>query len=195
MKLYVDRDGAAPSPRRVRIFLSEKGLEIPQERLEIHKENRTAEFRQKNALSTLPVLELDEGDCISESIAICRFLEELHPEPPLFGASARERAEVEVWLRRIELHLYIPIEFASERVLPADAAALFRRAAHSHMKFLDQVLATREFIAGPLYSMADAFALSALDFGIAYNSFSIPEKRKNLLRWHRDVSERPSARA
>jgi glutathione S-transferase len=76
-----------------------------------------------------------------------------------------------------------------------DAAALFRRAAHSHMKLLDQVLAGRDFIAGPRYSMADAFALSALDFGAAYNSFSIPEKRKNLLRWHRVVSSRPSAGA
>ncbi len=96
MKIYVDRGGTARSPRRVRIFLAEKGIRVPYVRLEIHKENRTPEFRRKNPLSTLPVLELDDGSCISESIAICRYFEELHPEPPLFGSSPREKAEIEM---------------------------------------------------------------------------------------------------
>ena len=103
MKIYVDRNGTAPSPRRVRIYLAEKGLEIPYERLEIHKQNRTEEFKKKNRASTLPVLELDDGTCIAESMAICRYFEALHPEPPLFGATPLEQAEIEMWLRRIEL--------------------------------------------------------------------------------------------
>jgi glutathione S-transferase len=195
MKLYVDRSGTAPSPRRVRIFLSEKSIEIPLEKLEIHKDNRTPAFREKNPLSTLPVLELDDRHCISESIAICRYLEELHPLPSLFGDTPLARADIETWLRRIELRLYIPIEFASEQVLPGEAAQLFRSTAHASMKLLDQTLADREFIAGSSYSIADAFALSALDFGIAYNDFTIPVRREHLRRWHAAVSSRPSARA
>ena len=196
MKLYVDRNGTAPSPRRVRIFLAEKGIEVPTERLALHEENRTAEFRKKNPISTLPVLELDDGTCISESIAICRYLEELHPEPSLFGSTPEDRARIEMWTRRIELYLYLSIEFANEKVMPPEVAARFRRDAHGMMKLLDGELAERRFIAGDPNSIADAFALSALDFGIAYvGGFEIPEKRTHLLRWHRAVSTRPSARA
>ncbi len=82
MKIYVDKKGSAPSPRRVRIFLAEKGLHVPYERLDLHRENRTDEFRKKNPLGSLPVLELDDGTCIAESISICRYFEELHPDPP-----------------------------------------------------------------------------------------------------------------
>ena len=109
MKIYVDRNGTAPSPRRVRIYLAEKDLEIPYERLEIHKENRTEEFKKKNRASTLPVLELDDGTCIAESMAICRYFEALHPEPPVFGADAREQASVNMWLRRIEMNFMMPV--------------------------------------------------------------------------------------
>jgi glutathione S-transferase len=170
MKIYVDRNGTAPSPRRLRIFLAEKGLEVPYEQLAIHEENRTPEFRSKNPLSTLPVLELDDGTCISESVAICRYFEELHPEPPLFGATPEERAVVEMWTRRIELYLYLSIEFANEKVMPREVAERYRRGSYG-------------------------MALSALDFGIAYVGFEIPEKREHLARWHREVSARPSARA
>jgi glutathione S-transferase len=195
MKIYVDRNGTAPSPRRLRIFLAEKGLEVPYEQLAIHEENRTPEFRSKNPLSTLPVLELDDGTCISESVAICRYFEELHPEPPLFGATPEERAVVEMWTRRIELYLYLSIEFANEKVMPREVAERYRRGSYGMMKLLDAELAGRSFIAGDRYSIADAFALSALDFGIAYVGFEIPEKREHLARWHREVSARPSARA
>jgi glutathione S-transferase len=195
MKIYVDRDGTAPSPRRLRIFLAEKGIEAPYEQLAIHEENRTPEFRKKNPLSTMPVLELDDGTCISESVAICRYFEELHPDPPLFGATPEEKAVVEMWTRRIELYLYLSIEFANEEVMPKEVADRFRRRSYGMMKLLDGELAERRFIAGDRYSIADTFALSALDFGVAYVSFEIPEKRKHLARWHHEVSARPSARA
>ena len=100
MKLYCDIGGTAPSPRRVRLFIAEKGLDVPVELLDLHKDNRTDAFREKNPLRNLPVLELDDGTCISESMAICRYLDELHPKPPLFGADALERATIEMWNRR-----------------------------------------------------------------------------------------------
>ena len=195
MKIYVDRNGTAPSPRRVRIYLAEKGLEIPYERLEIHKENRTDEFKKKNRASTLPVLELDDGTCIAESLAICRYFEALHPEPPLFGATPLEQAEIEMWLRRIELRFYLPIEFAGQGVLSSESGALFRQGAMSSMRFFDKVLAEQEFIAGPRYTMADIFTLGAIDFGIAYNHFAIPSELEHFARWHKSVTARPSAAA
>src|SRR5262249_24950191 len=104
MKLY---DYArAPNPRRVRIFLAEKSMSVPLEDVDIMRRvNRDAPFLEKNPFGTIPVLELDDGSCISESVAICRYFEDLQPEPPLFGRGARERAEVEMWNRRVELIL------------------------------------------------------------------------------------------
>jgi glutathione S-transferase len=193
MKLYVDRNGTAPSPRRVRIFLAEKGLDVPLQRLAIHEENRTEEFRKKNLGGTLPVLELDDGTCIAESVAICRYLEELHPEPSLFGTTPLERAHVEMWTRRVELWLYLPIEFAG--FLEGEAQELFRKGCQRTVRRFDTVLAEREFLAGDRYTMADAFALSAVDFGLAYAGFTIDASHTHFLRWHGAVSARPSARA
>ncbi len=195
MKIYVDKKGRAPSPRRVRIYLAEKEIEVPYERLEIHVENRTPEFRKKNPISTLPVLELDDGTCISESIAICRYFEELHPEPPLFGTTPLERAQIEMWMRRVELYLYLPIDLSGPDFLPGEAPAKFRGFANRSMRFLDSELAGREFVAGSRYTIADVFALSALDFGVAYMSYEITTELPDLARWHEAVSSRPSAKA
>jgi glutathione S-transferase len=108
LKLY--NSNLAPNPRRVRIFLAEKGLSIPRAEVDLAKlEHKTAEFSAVNPFQTIPVLELDDGTMISESIAICRYVEELYPEPNLFGATPLERATVEMWQRRIELHLMLPI--------------------------------------------------------------------------------------
>lgn len=194
MKLYVDEHGTAPSPRRVRIFLAEKELRVPLEPLELHVANRTPEFKKKNPMSTLPVLELDDGTCISESIAICRYFEELHPEPALFGKTPLEVAEIEMWTRRVDLHLYIPIELANPDFLGPEVAARFRRGALRTMARLDEVLRDREFIAGNRYSFADLYALSGLDFGLALG-FEIAADLESFARWHRTVSARPSARA
>ena len=195
MKIYVDQHGTAPSPRRVRIYLAEKGLEVPYERLAIHEGNRTPEFAKKNPFSNLPVLELDDGTCISESVSICRYFEGLHPEPSLFGKTPLEVAHIDMWMRRVEIALYFAIELSNEQFIHPDSAANFRRYAHKTMGILDDALAETEFIAGDLYTIADVFALSALDFGIAYVDYEIPAKREHLARWHRVVSARPSAKA
>ena len=108
MKLY--NSNIAPNPRRVRIFLSEKGVSIPRIEVDLGKlEHKRPEFSARNPFETIPALELDDGTMIGESIAICRFIEELHPEPNLFGATALERALVEMWQRRLEWRLFLPI--------------------------------------------------------------------------------------
>ncbi len=193
MKLYVDRGGTAPSPRRVRIFLAEKGIEVPTERLVLHRENRAPAFLEKNPVGTLPVLELDDGRCIAESLAICRYFEVRQPEPALFGASAEEQAWIEMWTRRVELNLYLPVDLAD--FLTPEAGEVARRWAQQTLALLDRELGEHEFIAGERYSIADVFALSALDFGIQHKGFAIPAEWENLARWHRAVSQRPSAGA
>jgi len=144
---------------------------------------------------TLPVLELDDGTCIAESIAICRYFEDVHPEPPLFGVTAKERAEVEMWMRRVEQRLYIPIELSNEDVLPAKSAGKFRRCAFRTMGVLDDRLAESDFIAGESYTIADIYALSAIDFAMRHLKYELPVELDNLGRWYRVVSGCPSATA
>ena len=198
MKLYVDEAGTAPSPRRVRMYLAEKGLAVPVEKLVLHEQNRTPEFRRKNPIGTLPVLELDDGTCISESLAICRYLEELHPDPPLFGTTPLEKAEVEMWTRRVEHYLYLPIDFGahfarSER--STEAAVEFRSWASLSVRFLDRVLQGCAFIAANRISMADIFAFGALDYGVRFAGFPLPEELTHLRSWYASMAARPSAGA
>jgi glutathione S-transferase len=204
MKLY---DSAlAPNPRRVRIFLAEKGLSVPAEQVDLAKsENRSEEFRRKNPLGQLPVLELDDGTCISESVAICRYFEVLHPEPPLLGApgDAREQALVEMWQRRMELDLFRHVTGAFQNLhaffqgrieqVPA-YGEVCRRTARERLAWLDGELAGRPFVAGDRYTIADITALVAVDFGRTVDVRIDPEQ-KNLARWHETVSARPSAKA
>jgi len=202
MKIYDSR--TAPNPRRVRIFLAEKGVSVPYEDVDISKAvNRSAEFRGKNPLGTLPLLELDDGTYIAESVAICRYFEETHPDPPLMGTDARDRAVVEMWQRRMELELFVPITqvfrnlhpfFAGRIPQVADYGEVCRQAAESRMAWLDTVLADREFIAGPRYTIADITALCAVDFG-RVSKIRIAPEQTNLSRWHAAVSARPSAKA
>ena len=193
MKLYIDKDGTAPSPRRVRIYLAEKGIEVPYERLAIHDENRTDAFRAKNPMYTMPVLELDDGTCIAESLAICRYFEALHPEPPLFGRTPLEMATIEMWARRCELQLYLPLDLAG--VLPPETRKAAFEMASRTMEVLDEVLAEREFIADDRYTIADVVTQGAIDYGIAYRDVAIDPKHEHLARWYRQVSARPGAKA
>ena len=196
MKLYVDRHGEAPSPRRVRIFLAEKGIEVPLQRMALHEDNRSEEFRKKNPYRTLPVLELDDGTCISESMAICRYFEALHPEPSLFGATPLDQGRIEMWTRRIELSLYLPIDFSgASEFLSEESRARFRDGAERALRFYDRQLGGREFMAGDGYSVADVFAQSAIDFGLRHVGFALDPGHENLRRWHAAVSGRPSAGA
>jgi glutathione S-transferase len=212
MKIYDDKQGA-PNPRRVRIFLAEKGIDVPYEQVPLASGgHKTPEFLAKNPMGQIPVLELDDGTCISESVAICRYFEELHPDPPLFGRGAEERARVEMWQRRIELNLSSAVgqvwvhthpitEALFKRnpdlgLVPQKEWGVFnRRRARSQMDFLDGVLAKTEFIAGDTYSIADISTLCTLDFGRALLDLPIPEEQENLSRWYAAVSARPSASA
>jgi glutathione S-transferase len=196
MKIY-DFRGGAPSPRKVRTFLAEKGIDVRYENIDIHqRESRTPEFKQKNPLGSVPVLELDDGTCIAESTAICRYFEALHPRPDLFGATPEEKGLVEMWLRRVETNLYIPIELAEMfRESYPPASAQYTRSTLWLLKLLDEVLALREFIALDRYSAPDAFALCSIDFGVSYMGVKVPPELDHFARWHGAVSARPSAKA
>ncbi len=202
MKIY--NSPTAPNPRRVRIFLAEKGVEAPYENVDIVSAvNRGPEFRKKNPLGTVPVLELDDGTCISESVAICRYFEEMHPEPPLLGVGAKERALVEMWNRRMEFNLMQPIadafrqrhDFFKGRIRQVpEYAEVQRLNAEDSLVWLDQELASRHFIAGDRFTIADITAMVAIDFG-RVSKIAIRPEQRNLARWHAEVAARPSAKA
>ena len=202
MKIYDSQ--TAPNPRRVRIFLAEKGIEVPYEQVDIGKaDNRAPEFRRKNPMGTLPVLELDDGMHIAESVAICRYFEETHPDPPLMGTDARDRALVEMWQRRMELEVFVPITqvfrnghpfFAGRIPQVAEYGEVCRKAAEARLAWLDTELAEREFIAGDRFTIADITALCGIDFG-RVSKIRIQPDQAHLARWHAAVSARPSAKA
>jgi glutathione S-transferase len=197
--------GRAPNPRRVRVFLAEKGLEVPLEPVDMGSlGHRSDEVTKRNPLQRLPVLELDDGTVITESIAICRYFEELHPEPPLFGSGALGKAKVEMWQRRLELNLMGPVAAAFRHLHPAMKeweipqvpawGEANKPKALDFMHFLDKELADREFVAGDTYTVADITGLVAVDF-MKPARIEVPEDLANLLRWYRTVSTRPSAAA
>ncbi len=202
MKIY--DSSTAPNPRRVRIFLAEKGLDIPYEQVDIGKAvNREAEFRKKNPMGTVQVLELDDGTHLAESVAICRYFEELHPQPSLMGVDAKDKAVVEMWQRRIELGLFLPTadafrqrhEFFKGRILQVpEYAEVQKKNVESFLAWLDGALADRPFIAGERYTIADITALCAVDFG-RVSKIKIAPEQKNLARWYEAVASRPSAKA
>ena len=188
----------------MRIFLAEKGIQVPIEQVDIgSRANRQPEFLEKNPFGGLPVLELDDKTCIAESIAICRYFEETHPKPPLFGEGAKERALIEMWQRRMEIYLMNFVtgafqhthEFFKGRITQVPAwGEVCKENALARLAWLDGHLASQKFIAGDKYSVADITALVAIDFGRPTNIRIAPE-HKNLTRWHQEVSPRPSAKA
>jgi len=202
MKLYDST--TAPNPRRVRIFLAEKGLAVPTVQVDIGtRANLEPAFRAKNPFAQVPVLELDDGTCISESVAICRYFEEIQPEPSLFGVGVRERTLVEMWNRRVELELTNRVflcfqntsDFFKGRIPQVpEYGAIAKARAQESMALLDGVLAGQRFVAGDRYSIADVTALVGIDFARVVKLRPEPEQ-KNLLRWHAEVSARPSAKA
>ena len=202
MKLYDLKAGT--NPRRVRIFLAEKGITVPTVQVDMMKgENKTAEYLAKNPMGTLPLLELDDGTYLAKSVAICRYFEELHPEPPLFGSTARERAVIEMWNRRMELELLVPITNAFVHLSPfwqgrctqiAEAGHAARAHAEARMRWLDRELAGRPFIAGDHYTIADITAQCACLLG-KNTGTPIPADLPHLTAWFQTVSKRPSARA
>jgi glutathione S-transferase len=201
VKLYDHPD--APNPRRVRIFLAEKGIEVPRETVDlVTRANRAPAFLAKNARGQIPVLELDDGTCIAESIAICRYFEALRPAPPLFGSTPREIAEIEMWQRRIELGLMVPVGMVwvhgspiTARLLKQipEAAEQNRAVVARFLAWLDGELAGREFVAGDRYSVPDITLLCTLDFATSLVRIPLDPQLERVSRWHRTVSARPSA--
>jgi len=204
MKLYSLKN--APNPRRVRIFLAEKRVTLPIEEIEdvVTGLHRAPEFRAKNSLAQLPVLELDDGTTLTESVAICRYFEETVPEPPLFGRSTIERAQVEMWNRRMEIELLLPTIdvfvhthsfWAGKREQMPDWGA--RQKAHlvERMRWLDGELKDRPFLGIDRYNLADITAQVALLTARGACGLPIPDDHKNLARWWSAVSKRPTARA
>ena len=202
MKLHDSQ--MAPNPRRVRIFLAEKGIEVPTVQVDIGAEaNLAPEFLALNPLGRVPVLELDDGSCIAESVAICRYIEGQHPEPPLLGVDARDAAVVEMWQRRMEQQVLENTagcfrnthDFFKGRIPQvAEYGEVCRGWALERLAWLDEVLADREFVAGDRYTIADITALVGIDFG-RVSKIGIQPEQKNLARWHEAVSARPSASA
>lgn len=203
MKLYDYK--AAPNPRRVRIYMAEKGIDIPLIPVDIMKrEQKSPDFLAKNPLGSLPVLELADGTCISESVAICRYLEALYPEPPLFGRTAAEKARIEMWLRRIELNVMVPVGMVwahghplTARLLKQipEAAEQNRKRVHLAYELLNDQLSGAAFIAGPDYTVADAVLLATLDFANGLVGVPYESCLTHLKRWHGEVLARTSAAA
>lgn len=203
MKLY--DGGKAPNPRRVRIFLAEKGIEVPMIPVDMGAMGHKAEeITQRNPLQRLPILELDDGTILTESVAICRYFEELHPEPALFGTGALGIATVEMWNRRMELNSLAAVAAAFRHIHPAmrgweepqiaEWGEANKPKALAFLEIMDKELASREFAAGDRFSIADITGLVAMDF-MKPARIAIPESFSNVLRWKAALSARPSALA
>ena len=203
MKLYDSR--RAPNPRRVRWFMAEKGIED----IEIvdvsifDGEHKTPEFVSKAGLPNLPALEMDNGQTITESVAICRYLESLYPEPNLFGGDACEAAVVEMWMRRTEMMVATPLMMMVRHSHPAmatietqipEVAASNRASAEKGLKMLDRRLGESEFIACDRLTMADILAATGIDFA-RMARFRPDAELVNVARWREAMMARPAAKA
>ena len=209
MKLYDYH--RAPNPRRVRIFSAEKGIEFEKVEIDLgSKQQMEAEYRSLNSRLSVPALELDDGSILTESVAICRYLEEIHPEPALFGTGAFGKATVEMWHRRVELEGLIPIseavrnsvEFFAGRAMPGpldfeqipELAERAKKRVTFFYNMLDKRLTDSTYIAGDEFSIADIAALVGIDFAKVIKR-RIGDNQTALQRWHNEVSARPSAKA
>ncbi|MGO4286280.1 glutathione S-transferase family protein [Bosea sp. TAB14] len=203
MKLY--DGGRAPNPRRVRIFFAEKGVPLP-ELIPVDiakKEHRTEAFRRINPAQRLPVLQLDDGTALAETIAICRYIEGLHPHPPLFGREAKQQALIEMWNRRIELGLFSSVSAVFRHSHPSMAeleaqvpewAEINREQIDDHLLVLELQLAANPFVCGDELTVADITAGIAIDF-MKPSRIRLSEDFVHIRRWHGDISARPSWKA
>ena len=202
--LFFNSPNPAPNPRRVRIFAAEKGIALPTRDLLIPaREHKSDAFIALNPRGQTPALQLDDGTVIAESVAICRYLELLQPQPPLFGVSAVEQATVEMWCRRVEMILMPPVgavwvhTHRFTAALPGrnvDWGEANRPRVFDAMRYFDGALAGREFLASESYTIADILLLTTLDFA-GFVGMAMPEDLTNLAAWHAHVSARPSAAA
>ncbi|MEQ8825963.1 MAG: glutathione S-transferase [Filomicrobium sp.] len=203
MKIIETR--SAPNPRRVRIFLAEKGIDVPFEEFELKIENiRSDELFALNPMRQVPILKLDDGERICETMAICRYFEALYPDPSLLGKTALDVGRIEMWNRRVELGLFFSVAQAfrhlhpgmKEREVPqvAEWGEANKEKARRHLELLDRRLGETSYLAGDGYSVADITALVAVDF-MAMARIERPAELVNLARWYEAVSSRSSATA
>lgn len=209
MKFYDCK--TAPSPRRVRIFAAEKGMDLDTVQVDLANGEQLGDaFREVNPDCVVPVLELDDGTRISEVFAICQYLEELQPDPLLLGKTAETRAAASMWNAKVEQQGLWPMADAfrnaakglKSRALPGpvdyeqipELAERGRLRVEVFLGRLDRQLAMNEFVAGDCYSIADITALVLVDFA-AWIKIDVPDDVKNLKRWYEAISSRPSAKA
>lgn len=209
MKFYDCK--TAPSPRRVRIFLAEKGIELDTVQVDLGSGEQFSEaFRRINPDCVVPVLELDDGRCISEVIAICHYLEELHPDPPMFGRTPEEHAAVLMWNAKVEQQGLWAMADAFrnsakglvDKALPGpdpypqipELAERGRARVQAFFRRIDAQLADHQFIAGDFFSVADIAAMVVVDFA-GWLKMGLPQDAANVARWYQAVAARPSAGA
>lgn len=202
--LFYDGPKAAPNPRRVRIYLAEKGITVPTREIALMQgEHKSPEYLAKYPVGQLPALELDDGTVIGETIAICRYFEALHPDLPLFGTDAVSIAQIEMWLRRAELGLGGAVRQIWVHTHPITASLGIhqykdfgesnRAVAEREMRALDAQLVGKDWLVGE-FSMADIALFTILDFGL-FVGVAIPDDCTALADWHKRFSARPSASA
>jgi glutathione S-transferase len=202
MKIY--HFVGAPNPKKLRVYLAEKGIQVPYEAVDIISgQNRQPEFLRKNPLGGLPVLELDDGSYLPESLAIIEYFEELHPDPPMIGKTPLERARVRALERICELGVLTPVGTIFQNSHPfmagrfkqsADAAENARTRLAANLKVVDEAIGKRPFVAGERPTIADCTLLAALEFG-EFAGAPLDPAFTNVARWYTDFKKRPSASA
>jgi glutathione S-transferase len=203
LKLY---DSIGPNPRIVRMFMAEKGIELPRQTVDLRKgENREAEHLRRNPHGQMPTLELDDGSYLSEITAICEYLEEKHPQPAMIGSTPEERAECRMWTRRVDLNIAEPLangyrfgealKFFQNRIpCEPEASPGLKRIAANRLQWLNGQMAGKQYLCGTRFTLADMFLYGFIDFG---NQIGQPldPANENIVAWFARVGERPSVKA
>jgi glutathione S-transferase len=201
MKFY---NSIGPNPRVVKMFMAEKGVDVPRIEVDLRAgENRQATHLARNPSGQMPTLELDDGCYLAEVTAICEYLEEKHPNPPLIGTTAEERAMTRMWTRRVDLQIVEPMlngfraaegfNFFKERMrLLPQAAADLKTLAQERIAWLDGLIAGRDYIAGDRFTLADILLFCTMDFAATVGQ-PVDRANKNIAVWFDHVGARPSA--
>ena len=203
MKFY---NSIGPNPRVVRMFMAEKGLKIPTQDVDLMAgENRQQAHLARNPHGQMPALELDDGSFVSEIMAICEYLEDTHPNPPLIGSNPKQKAEARMWTRRIDLNICEPMAngfrfsqglrlFQDRIVTVPEAADGLKRIAQDRLKWLDAQMAGRDFVCGKRFTLADILLFCFVEFGGQVGQ-PLDPANSNIAAWFARIKERPSTQA
>jgi glutathione S-transferase len=203
MKFY---DSVGPNPRIVRMFMAEKGIEMPRQTVDLRGgENRQAEHLKRNPHGQMPALELDDGSYLSEITAICEYLEEKNPKPPMIGSTAEERAECRMWTRRIDLNICEPLangfrfgeglKFFEKRIPCApEASPGLKMIAANRLQWLNGQMAGKEYVCGTRFTLADILLYCWIDFGGQVGQ-PMDAANTTIAAWFARVGQRPSVKA